>query len=108
MKPRYFLFFLLFIATVLNSCTDSFSPNVDKYNELMVVDGNVNDGPGPYVFKLSKSSRTKERSEFIPYAKCIVQLEDNTGIKITLSEKQPGLYQTDSAAMQGIPGEVIS
>jgi hypothetical protein len=104
MKAYYYSCCIFFMILVMNACTDSFVPDVEKYNELMVVDGNVNDGPGPYVFKLSKSSRTKERAAFIPYTNCMVQLEDNTGLKVTLSEKQAGVYQTDSAAIQGIPG----
>jgi hypothetical protein len=33
-----------------------------------------------------------------------VQLEDDLGNNVLLKEKQPGIYQTDSLALQGIPG----
>lgn len=93
---------LLFL--VFSSCIKSFIPDIEKYSELLVVDGNINDGPGPYTIKLSKSSRVQELSSFNPYSNCTVQIEDDIGNIVTLTEKEKGVYRTDSSAIQGIPG----
>ena len=103
-REQLYLFMLLFFAGAFVSCIKPFIPNIEKYDELLVVDGNINDGPGPYTITLSKSSKVKEKSIFTPYTNCIVELEDNFGNKVMLTEKKPGVYKTDSLAMQGIPG----
>ena len=104
LKKSWLLFVVLCITVLFNACIKSFVPNLEKYNELLVVDGNINDGPGPYTIKLSKSAKTKERAQFVPYTKCTAYVEDNAGNKITFSEKEPGIYVSDSSAVQGIPG----
>jgi hypothetical protein len=92
------------IAFLLTSCVKTFVADVEKYNEALVVDGNINDGPGPYTVKLSKSSRAQEFSSYIPYKNCTVTIQDELGNKVTLQEKGPGIYQTDSASFKGVPG----
>lgn len=95
---------MMVIIQLFNSCIRSFVPDVSKYAELVVVDGGVHDGPGPYVIKLSKSSPLKERSKYNPLTGCQVQIQDNANNKVYLTEKEPGVYKTDSTAMQGMPG----
>lgn len=97
---------LLFLISIISlcSCIKSFVPDVGRYNELLVVDGNVNDGPGPYVIKLSTSSKTQERSKVNPFPGCKVQVEDNLGNIFLLTETSTGTYQTDSAAFRAVPG----
>ena len=92
-KKQVFLFAGLVI--VLSSCIRYFVPDIPVDTELLVVDGNINDGPGPYTIKLSKSTRLQELSRFVPYLSCKVQLEDNVGNNVTLTEKGKGVYQTD-------------
>jgi hypothetical protein len=87
-----------------SSCVKSFVPDIEKYEDALVVDGNITDAPGPYVIKLSKSARLQERPKFIPYTNCVVRITDDLGSSVTLLEKEPGLYQTDSLAIRGIPG----
>lgn len=103
-KSGRFTLVILLLYFMFTSCIKSFVPDIEKYSELLVVDGNINDGPGPYTIKLSKSSRVQELSLFNPYSNCSVQIEDDIGNTVTLTEKQKGVYQTDSSAIQGIPG----
>jgi len=98
------LFFFTSILLCFSGCIRSFVPDIGKHSELMVVDGNIHNGPGPYVVKLSKSSKTQEISKFIPYTECSVSITDNAGNSVQLKEKQPGVYQSDSASFRGIPG----
>jgi hypothetical protein len=106
MNTRTCIFFMFFIVVILTSCVKSFVPDVEKYNELPVVDGAITDGPGPYTIKLSKSSRLRELSKFNPYQDCKVMIEDDLGNKTILSERGAGVYQTDSSTMQSVPGRM--
>ena len=101
---KLLFFTMLVTGFTFNSCIRSFIPTVEKYNELLVVDGTIHDGPGPYTIKLSKSVALKQLSTFVPYTNCTVWLEDNVGNKVMLSEKNAGIYQTDSIAIRGVPG----
>jgi hypothetical protein len=96
--------FLLAIASWLTSCVKSFVPMVDKYENLLVVDGGITDGPGPYTIKLSKSGNVRALSLWIPFTDCKVQVKDNVGNVYDFYEKQKGVYQTDSATFKGVPG----
>lgn len=95
---------IVVMCCVWNSCVKSFVPDIEKYEDALVVDGSITDAPGPYTIKLSKSARLQEKAQFIPYTNCVVRITDNLGGIVTLTEQGPGLYQTDSAAIQGIPG----
>ena len=101
---RYLLLLLLFFAGAVSSCVKSFVPSLENDEELLVVDGQITDAPGPYTVRLSKSSRLKQLAKNDPYTNCRVELEDDRGANVRLTEQKPGIYQTDSLAIQGIPG----
>ena len=104
MRTKIIFFFMFGIICLYTSCIQSFTPEVEKYEELLVVDGGITDAPGPYTIKLSKSTRTQELSKFIPYPGCKVVVEDDIGNEVIFYEHARGIYQTDSSAMKGIPG----
>lgn len=104
MIKKYSIYLFIFAVASLNSCIKSFVPDLDRYSELLVVDGNINDGPGPYVIKLSKSTKTQERSKLSPFPGCKLQVQDNIGNVFLLKETAAGSYETDSASFQAIPG----
>lgn len=92
------------ILLLIQACIRPFVPDLEKYDELLVVDGGINDGPGPYLVKISKSARTKERSQEIPFSRCRVVVEDDLGNSFTFQETMPGRYETDSADFRAVPG----
>lgn len=92
------------IVILCNACVKPFTPDIPKYEGLLVVDGYLTDGPGPYTITLSKSSAIKKRPDFEPYRGCNVVVKDNMGTVFALTEKSPGIYQTDSASMRGVQG----
>jgi hypothetical protein len=104
MSRRACSIFLVAMIGLLTGCVKSFVPMVDKYENLLVVDGCVTDGPGPYTVRLSKSGQVKEFSKLDPYSNCKVQIKDNIGNTYALDETQTGEYQTDSATFTGVPG----
>jgi hypothetical protein len=103
MKIRAFIYFVFFMVS-LASCTDSFVPDVEKFDELLVVDGAITDAPGPYTIRLSVSSKPMQLSKFNPYPGCKVVIEDNVGNKAALIEQAPGVYRTIAAAIHGVVG----
>ena len=103
-KGQFYLLALLLLTGVWASCVKPFVPDIEKYDEILVVDGNINDGPGPYTITLSKSSRVREMSSFNPYRNCTVEIEDNLGNRTLCLEVSPGMYKTDSLALKGIAG----
>jgi hypothetical protein len=104
MKTKLLLFFAGCMLFLYTSCERSFVPQIDKYDELLVVDGRVTDAPGPYTIVLSKSVPLKELSKFNPYKGCKVFIEDNAGNKISTQEFSEGQYKTDSASFRGVIG----
>lgn len=103
MKTKLFFLWACLLA-LFSSCIRSFSPEIEKYDELLVVDGAVTNIPGPYTVRLSKSTKTQERPKYVPYSLCKVKIADNLGNETSLTEHSPGVYQTDPFAMQGIVG----
>lgn len=102
MKTKYLYIFLLFSLGFL-SCIRMFVPEIKTDEQLLVVDAELTNAPGPYTVKLSKAAAVKQLSAFIPYENCKVKIEDDQGKEVSLEEKQPGNYQTDSSAfMTGI------
>ncbi len=106
LRIRYIVLFCCILALfgLWSSCIESFVPDIVKYEDALVVDGNISDAPGPYTIRLSKSVRLKERPLLIPYPDCEVKITDDLGNSVTLWELEPGLYKTDSTTMRGIPG----
>jgi hypothetical protein len=86
------------------SCVKSFAPEIEKYGELMVVDGWITDSPGPYTVRLSTSSQLKQLVKFNPYSGCKLTVTDDVGGSFSLTEKTAGVYKTDSASFRAIPG----
>jgi len=95
---------VVIVISFLAGCIKSFTPKVNKYDNLLVVDGFVTDGPGPYTVKLSRSGTLKQFSVPAPYPNCMVSVKDDQGNAFAFQEKQPGIYQSDSLTFRAVPG----
>jgi hypothetical protein len=104
MRTKLGMLLLSIILFSYTSCVDSFVPEIERYDELMVVDGVITDAFGPYTIKLSKTAKVQGGAKSIPYPKCKVHIEDDLGNKINVTESAPGTYKTDSLAFRGIAG----
>ena len=98
------LWLVLTVTCFLTSCIKLYTPEMDRYEDLLVVDGGVNDGPGPYTVRISRSARLEQKSSFIPYSKCKVTIKDDIGNLIPLNEYPAGNYFTDSVSLLGTAG----
>jgi len=91
------------IVILLNSCVDEYFPDIDKYENLLVIDGAITNQPGPYEIKLSFSSSV-QRPKFLPYTGAQVIVEDNQGNEEVFTEIEPGIHVSAINGLQGIIG----
>lgn len=92
-----FIIVIIFISIILHACVEPFEPNIDKYENILVIDGAISNYPGPYKVKISRSYPYNERyPEMVEDA--IVKIIDDKGNEFSLnnaSDKR-GVYETDS------------
>lgn len=91
-------------STTLFSCIERYWPDIEnKYLELIVIDGMINNDPGPYTIKLSQSSSVNDPT-YLPLTNYRVEIVDDQGNSETLFETEEGVYKTLENGIQGIVG----
>jgi hypothetical protein len=94
------LFFIFFIAFSLFTCIDPYTPKLDKFQSLLVVDALLTDENASNYVRLSHTIKTVDMvPEMVSGA--IVTISDDLGHTITLTEKSTGVYKTDSLSFRG-------
>ena len=106
-RTQSLLLFAFLVLVTQNSCIDEYWPEVDGYQNLLVVDGMITDGPGPFVVNLSLSSNLNW-PHHEPLSNCSVSILDNTGAVIDLTEQEEGVYRSAGNGEEGIPGRSYS
>jgi hypothetical protein len=91
------------IIISIHSCKEKYWPELDKYEDVLVVDGMITNEPGPYTIKLSLSAPL-DSAEVIPYPNCQLVISDNVGNIENLIETEPGVYMTSPDGIQGVVG----
>lgn len=94
-------FFILFLI-VLISCTKEIDLDLKTSEPQYVIEGNISDQVGPYYVRISKSVNFDQPNVFPAVSDALVIVKDDHGNVDTLSEVEPGLYQT--SLISGIPG----
>ena len=91
---------LLSIITALISvsCTKNIHLNLQNASGLLVIEGNINDQPGPYTVMLSKTVTYYDSNNIVPVSGAHITIADNAGNKDSLLEVSPGKYQTTTIA----------
>jgi len=87
----------------LISCVDSYMPNISKYENVMVVDGELSNQPGPYEVKLFTGYKFDEDTG-TSVTGALVKFIENTGLEIELREEKTGIYRTTDNAFRGKTG----
>ncbi len=100
-KPIFIIGLLLLI--MVYSCEEEYWPEIDNYENLLVVDGYIHTGQGPYKIILSLSSPVQE-SAFHPLTGCEVAIQESTGFAEMLDEVEPGIYMTSPDGIRGQAG----
>lgn len=78
----------------LPSCTEVIELDLNAANPQIVVEGAVNDQPGPYFVKISRSQAIDESNNFPPVTSALVVISGSDGSVDTLIEQEDGLYAT--------------
>ena len=71
-----------------------------------VIEGNVTNQPGPYRVSIGRTEAVGADYVFTGVSQATVMIRDNAGNAETLSEVQPGVYQT--VALRGVEGRTYS
>ncbi|MDX2246916.1 MAG: DUF4249 domain-containing protein [Bacteroidia bacterium] len=101
---RFIFFYIIFLMTGgLLSCVEPFDPEITNYENALVVEGYVAEGKTPARVILSRTfAFDQDTAEYINGA--TVRMRDDQGNEYRLLSKGKGIYESDTNAVQGIPG----
>ena len=100
MPIKNILILLLLIAST-TACVDKYWPEIDKYENLLVVDGLLTNDDEPTVVKLSISTAL-DRSQITPVTGASLHFSTLTGSSfIYFTETEPGTYQITDPTFKG-------
>ncbi|MDP4270803.1 MAG: DUF4249 family protein, partial [Bacteroidota bacterium] len=85
------------------SCVSPYTPDISKYENLLVVDGELTNLPGPYEVKLSRSFKFHEKTAD-PVTGAEVKIVDKSGSEVELWETSDGIYSTVDTTFRGVAG----
>ena len=105
MKKRNIIITVLLIFTFW-SCEKVIDIDLKNSEPQIVIDGTVNDQPGPYTVKIRKTGDYYKPSAFPAVAGAEITISDDAGNSEILSEVAEGIYQTST--IQGIPGRTYT
>ncbi len=75
------------------ACLEPFNPEVSDSNKgFLVVDGQITDLPGPYIFQIGKSSSINGQNTRVSGVQ--ISIEDENGNNSSLIESGNGIYET--------------
>lgn len=106
MKTRHSPFIWLLIA-LLYSCTDAIDTEErDSFSEVIVIEGEISDQPGPYFVKLNTTSSLSGIGANTLGQGAQVFIEEDNGVEIALTEIEPlGTYRTTDLSFRGKIGD---
>jgi len=93
---------LILIIAVFTSCQKIVNIDLNTASPNIVIEAVIDNGPGPYSVKLSKTGSYFDTPVLPAVSGAIVVISDNEGVIDTLTEDTAGLYITHK--IQGIPG----
>ena len=89
------LIILSIIAAVITaSCKKDVHLNLQNAAGLLVIEGNINNAPGPYTVYLSKTVTYYDSNLIAPVSGGKIKILDDAGNTDSLTEVSPGTYQT--------------
>ena len=89
---RYILFFAL--ALLASGCTEVIQLDLNDANPRVVIEGYVNDLPGPYYVQVGRSQGINDTGEAEAIGGALVIISGSDGQRDTLREMAGGLYAT--------------
>jgi len=102
MQTRYIIL-LLSLLIGSTSCVEEFWPEIDSYENVLVVDGMLTNGDELGEVKLSVSSSVAS-PELIPVSGASMYILDNQQIEIQLIETDNGIYKVSDPSFRAVIG----
>ncbi|MFH0759216.1 MAG: DUF4249 domain-containing protein [Bacteroidota bacterium] len=94
---------LALLGMLSRSCVEPYYPDIEAYENLLVVDGLLTNGQDPCLVRLSRTS-AYDGFQNVPVTEAVVAILDDLGTVFSLEEGLPGQYLTDPARFTGVPG----
>lgn len=99
MRPFHFVVLFPFL---LFSCKKVVTLKLHNVPQAIVIEGEVTDGPGPYLVSVSRPVNFYADNSFPAVSGATVLISDSYGLTDSLTEIAPGIYATH--LLQGQPG----
>ncbi len=100
MKNNRKIIGIILLAVISNACIETFYPDIEGYENILVVDGMVTDERRPCQVRLSRTFSYEDNNNN-PETGATVIIIDDQGLPFYLEEKNPGSYYTDTSAFIG-------
>jgi hypothetical protein len=99
----YLISILIIGLCTMTSCIETYTPDISRYENILVVDGEISNLPGPYIVKLSRSYEFYKRNSQ-PAKGAQIKIIENTGLEVELTETSDGIYSTTDNPFRGVVG----
>jgi hypothetical protein len=94
---------IMLFLFIIYTCVDPYTPKLNGYESLLVVDGLITDATTSYTVKLSRTNQNQ--SDIIPsVSDATVFVTDDEGTSSFLINRGNGIYKTDSIEFTGTIG----
>jgi len=94
---------MIFLSFLWQSCREEYFAKIEKYEDILVVDGTITNQPGPYEVRLSLSSPIN-KPDLKPFAGAQVTVIDDLGNEEIFTEISPGVHQSKIDGLHGVIG----
>ncbi len=94
------------VCLFVMSCQKVINVDLNSTSPAIVIIGNVNDQPGPYIVTLQQTVNFSQNNTFPPISGAFVSIADNEGNTDTLVETISGTYKTKK--ISGTPGRTYT
>lgn len=91
------------LVIIIGTCSEPYTPEISKYENILVVDGIITDDPGLCQVRLSRSFKYGD-TESLPEQYALVFIKDDEGNIISMEETSPGMYRTIDRDFRGVIG----
>jgi len=104
----YIITIIIFISSniIITSCEEVIEVDLNSSDPQLVIEGVVTDQSGPYKVQITNTTDYYNPGDYPTVSGVVVTISDDAGNFETLSETEPGIYQTDS--LQGTPGRIYN
>ena len=94
---------IIFSLSIIFGCIEPFEPDIDGYDDFLVVEGGISNESPPYQIRLTRTTAYDD-SELPVERGAIVIIRDDQGNEETLQEGNNGIYTSSEDGIRGIAG----